>query len=53
MLRCLDENETTLVLMEVHEGVCGSHIGGMALVNKLLKTRLLLAKHVKKEVHNM
>ena len=31
MLRCLEENETSLVILEVHEGVCGSHIGGRAL----------------------
>jgi len=28
MLRCLGEEETELVLLEVHEGVGGSHIGG-------------------------
>jgi hypothetical protein len=37
MLRCLSEEETNLVLLEVHEGVCGSHIGGRALAAKILR----------------
>jgi hypothetical protein len=37
LLRCLGEGETHLVLLEVHEGVCGSHIGGRALAAKLLR----------------
>jgi len=31
MLRCLGESETNLVFLEVHEGVCGSHIRARAL----------------------
>jgi len=38
MLRCLGEEETELVLLEVHEGVCGSHIGGRSLAAKLLRS---------------
>jgi len=37
MLKCLGENKTGLVILEVHEGVCGSHIGGRALSAKLLR----------------
>jgi len=37
MLRCLGESETRLLLLEVHEGVCGSHIGGRALEANLLR----------------
>lgn len=37
LLRCLGEDETELVLLEVHEGVCGSHIGGRSLAAKLLR----------------
>jgi len=37
MVRCLGENETNLVILEVHEGVCGSRIGGRALSAKLLR----------------
>jgi hypothetical protein len=36
MLRCFGEEETSLILLEVHEGVCGSHFGGRALAAKLL-----------------
>ena len=38
MLRCLGEDETNMVLLEVHKGVCGSHIGGRALAAKLLRS---------------
>lgn len=37
MLRCLGEDETNLLILEVYEGVCGSHIGGRALSAKLLR----------------
>ena len=37
MLRYLGEDETDLVLLEVHEEVCGSHLGGQSLAAKLLK----------------
>jgi hypothetical protein len=37
MLRCLGEDETHLVLLEVHKGVWGSHIDGLALATKLLR----------------
>jgi hypothetical protein len=37
MLKCLGGNETRLVILEVHEGVCGIHNGGRALSAKLLR----------------
>jgi hypothetical protein len=37
MLRCLGEEERYLVLVEVHEGVRGRHIGGRVLAAKLLR----------------
>ena len=37
MLRCLGKDETNLVLLEVHEGVCGSHIGRRVLAAKFLR----------------
>jgi len=37
MLRCLGEEETDFVLLEVHEGVYGSHIGERSLAAKLLR----------------
>lgn len=38
MLRFLGENETSMVLMEFHKGVRGSHIGSGALAHKLLRS---------------
>lgn len=37
MMRCLGEDETTLVLSEVHKGVRGSHIDGQAIAYKQLR----------------
>lgn len=37
ILRLLNENEITLVVMEVQEGVWESHVGGRVLVNKILR----------------
>lgn len=37
MLRCLGENEIALVLTDVYQGTCGSHIGGKDLPHKLLR----------------
>ena len=34
MLRCVVEEKVTLVMNEVHEGACRSHIGGRALSGK-------------------
>ncbi|XP_065017743.1 uncharacterized protein LOC135644202 [Musa acuminata AAA Group] len=36
LLRCLEPNEARTVLVEVHEGVCGEHIGGQTLAHKIL-----------------
>ncbi|RDX70518.1 hypothetical protein CR513_50231, partial [Mucuna pruriens] len=37
LLRCVDEDEATYVIREVHEGVCGTHIGGRTLTRKIAK----------------
>ncbi|RDX77342.1 Tf2-6, partial [Mucuna pruriens] len=37
LLRCLDEVDSTYVLKEVHEGICGTHIGGRALASKIAR----------------
>ncbi|RDX96547.1 Gypsy retrotransposon integrase-like protein 1, partial [Mucuna pruriens] len=37
LLRCIGENETEYVIREVHEGICGTHIGGRALANKIVR----------------
>ncbi|RDY14430.1 Gypsy retrotransposon integrase-like protein 1, partial [Mucuna pruriens] len=36
-LRCVDEEEFEYVIREVHEGICGTHIGGQALVSKIAR----------------
>ncbi|GAV72761.1 rve domain-containing protein/RVT_3 domain-containing protein [Cephalotus follicularis] len=36
-LRCLNPSEADYALREVHEGICGNHIGGITLSHKLLR----------------
>nr|XP_010314409.2 uncharacterized protein K02A2.6-like [Solanum lycopersicum] len=37
LLRCVDDVEATKLLEEVHAGVCGMHINGFTLANKILR----------------
>ncbi|RDX96131.1 Retrovirus-related Pol polyprotein, partial [Mucuna pruriens] len=37
LLRCLEEEESSYVLKEVHEGAYGTHIGGRALASKIAR----------------
>ena len=37
ILKCIEGKDTEYVLREVHEGVCGNHIGARALVGKVLR----------------
>ncbi|RDX99861.1 hypothetical protein CR513_17012, partial [Mucuna pruriens] len=37
LLRYIEDEEVHYVIKEVHEGLCGSHIGGRALANKIAK----------------
>ncbi|RDY14220.1 pol, partial [Mucuna pruriens] len=37
LLRCLDQVDSPYVLKEVHEGICGTHIGGKALASKIAR----------------
>ncbi|GKV12323.1 hypothetical protein SLEP1_g23482 [Rubroshorea leprosula] len=37
LLRCLTPYEAEYALREVHEGVCGSHVGARALAHKVLR----------------
>ncbi|XP_065015447.1 uncharacterized protein LOC135642894 [Musa acuminata AAA Group] len=37
LLRCLEPDEAQTVLAEIHEGVCGEHIGGRTLAHKILR----------------
>ena len=36
-LKCVGPTEARLVLQEIHEGVCGNHVGGRALAYKALR----------------
>ncbi|KAK3037092.1 hypothetical protein RJ639_029934 [Escallonia herrerae] len=36
-LRCLTPTEADYALWEVHEGICGQHLGGRALAHKVLR----------------
>ena len=35
-LRCLGNEEADYVMREVHEGICGNHLGSRSLVHKLV-----------------
>ncbi|GLJ26651.1 hypothetical protein SUGI_0518290 [Cryptomeria japonica] len=37
LLRCLEQDEITKALKEVHEGICGTHSSGPSLAKKLLR----------------
>ena len=37
ILKCIVGEDTDYVLREVHEGVCGNHIGAKALAGKVLR----------------
>ncbi|RDY04062.1 rnhA, partial [Mucuna pruriens] len=37
LLRCLEDEESAYVIREMHEGVCGTHIGRRALVSKIAR----------------
>ena len=36
-LKCVDEEEAKYVLEEIHEGVCGDHVGPKSLVSKVIR----------------
>ncbi|XP_038973062.1 uncharacterized protein LOC103706605 [Phoenix dactylifera] len=37
LLRCLRPTEADYAMREVHEGICGNHLGGRALAHKILR----------------
>ncbi|RDX66872.1 Gypsy retrotransposon integrase-like protein 1, partial [Mucuna pruriens] len=37
LLKCVNESESEYVIKEVHEGICGTHIGGQALASKIAR----------------
>ena len=42
-LKCIAGEDTEYVLREVHEGICGNHIGARTLVGKVFEAGILLA----------
>ena len=36
-LRCLGPEEAKYIMREVHEGICGNHLGARSLVHKLIR----------------
>ncbi|RDX72152.1 hypothetical protein CR513_48386, partial [Mucuna pruriens] len=37
LLRCINKGEAKYVIREVHEGICGTNIGGQALASKIVR----------------
>ena len=37
-LKCVDEEEAKYILEEIHERVCGDHVGLRSLVSKVVRT---------------
>ena len=37
ILKCIDPEEALYCMREVHEGICGDHMGGKALAHKILR----------------
>lgn len=37
LLRCVVGDECSYILSEVHEGICGNHLGGSSLAQKILR----------------
>ncbi|XP_063949889.1 uncharacterized protein LOC135152732 [Daucus carota subsp. sativus] len=37
ILKCIDKEEADYCMREVHEGICGDHMGGKALAHKILR----------------
>ena len=35
ILTCVSGDECARIMSELHEGICGSHVGGRSLVSKL------------------
>ena len=41
-LKCVDEDEVKYILEEIHEGICGDHVGPRSLVSKVIRTGYFL-----------
>ncbi|XP_027362429.1 uncharacterized protein LOC113870032 [Abrus precatorius] len=36
MLKCLNEDQASYVMREIHDGICGTHVGGHTMAAKIL-----------------
>jgi len=39
LIKCLGPNETQEVLIDIHDDICGQHLGAKALAKKVLRER--------------
>ena len=37
LLRCVDANEAKKIVLEIHEGVCGTHASGHVMARQIMK----------------
>ena len=37
-LKCVNEKEAKYILEEIHEGICGDHVGSISLISKVIRT---------------
>ncbi|GKV47171.1 hypothetical protein SLEP1_g54089 [Rubroshorea leprosula] len=51
LLRCLNLSEAEYTLREVHEGVCGSHVGARTLAHKVLRQGYYWPNMYKDAIH--
>ena len=43
ILTCVSDNECVRIMAELHEGICGSHVGGRSLASKVVRAGFYLA----------
>jgi hypothetical protein len=51
LLKCILQNEGKELLLEIHSGICGSHIGPRALSTKAIKQGFYWPTHIKDAEH--
>jgi hypothetical protein len=44
-MRCVHDNEIPHILVEIHEGICGSHQGAKTLSKRVLRARFFSGLH--------
>ena len=50
ILKCVGKEDANYILREVHEGICGNHIGAQTLAGKTFEAGVLLAHNAQR--HN-